>query len=34
MDLLDNNALDNNALDDKDALDKALDEAILASEFD
>jgi hypothetical protein len=34
VDLLDDNALDNDALDDKDALDKALDEAILAGEFD
>jgi hypothetical protein len=30
---LDNNALDNNALDNEDALDKALDKAILASKF-
>jgi hypothetical protein len=34
VDLLDDDALDNNALDDKDALDKALDKAILAGEFD
>ena len=34
VDLLDNNALDNNVLDNKDALDKALNEAILAGEFD
>ena len=34
MDLLDNNALDNDALDNKDALDKALNEAILAGELE
>jgi hypothetical protein len=34
VDLLDDNALDNDALDDEDALDKALDEAIFAGEFD
>jgi hypothetical protein len=34
VDLLDDNALDNDALNDEDALDKALDEAILAGEFD
>jgi hypothetical protein len=34
VDLLDDDALDNDALDNKDALDKALDEAILAGEFD
>ena len=34
MDLLDNNALNNNTLDNKDALDKALNKAILAGEFD
>jgi hypothetical protein len=33
VDLLNNNALDNNALNNKDALDKALDKAILAGEF-
>jgi len=34
VDLLDNNALNNNTLDNKDALDKALNKAILAGEFD
>jgi hypothetical protein len=33
INLLNNNALDNNALNNKDALDKALDKAILAGEF-
>jgi len=33
VDLLDNNALNNDALNNKDALNKALDEAILAGEF-